>query len=297
MTPGEANELVTSLLSDALERNKTPLFIAGELIDIKDMRNRGGDVYFSLQEGKHRFRCQASAELADEMADYLKDGTVLECYGELTVARPGSTPRVELSVQRIEIIEGKASPRALLLQELQQKGWMNDKSELPELPNRVGLVTSPDSEAVSDFLSVVEEIDNLEIEVVGVSLASEKSVVDGLRIADRDRYDVIVLTRGGGEGLGIFDSLEVAEAIHKVRTPIVSAVGHQRDWTIADLIADARAATPSEAARLVAAGHLSGTDSAEESSREASRANLWRMTAIAMAVFLAIVLLILFLRG
>src|SRR5262249_53922016 len=224
------------------------------------------------------------------MADYLKDGTVMECYGELTVARPGSMPRVELSVQRIEIIEGKASPRALLLQELQQRGWMNDKSELPERPSRVGLVTSPDSEAVSDFLSVVEEIDNLEIEVVEISLASEKSVVDGLRIADRDRYDVIVLTRGGGEGLGIFDTLEVAEAIHKVRTPIVSAVGHQRDWTIADLIVDAKAATPSEAARLIAAGHLSSEAGTSVAGGEASLARLWRAVAILLCVFLVLLL-------
>ncbi|HZS49044.1 MAG TPA: exodeoxyribonuclease VII large subunit, partial [Blastocatellia bacterium] len=288
--------LVTSVLTEALGHSETQISIAGELIDIKDLRNRGGIVYFSLQEGRHRFRCQVPVELADELGDYLKNGTVLECYGSLAIGRPGSTPRVELFVERIEVIEGQASPRALLLQELQQKGWMDDKVALPALPYRIGLVTSPESEAVTDFLSVVEAVDNMEIEVVEVSLSSEKSVVDGLRLADRSRYDVMVLTRGGGEGLGIFDSFEVAEAIHNARTPIVSAVGHQRDWTIADMIADARAATPSEAARLVAAGHLTAAQRGEAVVEPLAGTNVWRIVAMMLALLLAIALLAILFR-
>src|SRR6185369_17984676 len=97
----------------------------------------------------------------------------------------------------------------LLLGELENRGWLNDKIDLPELPTRIGLVTSQESESVADFLSVVEGIDDLEIEVVEVSLSSEKSIVDGLRLAGRKKYDVIVLTRGGGEGLGLFDTYEI----------------------------------------------------------------------------------------
>src|SRR6267154_1170663 len=108
MTPGEANEFVTSLLTGALENSDTRVSIVGEIIDIKDFRPRGGIVYFSLQDGKHRFRCQASAELADALGDYLKTGTILECYGEFLIGRTGSSPRVELAIENIEVIDGQA---------------------------------------------------------------------------------------------------------------------------------------------------------------------------------------------
>jgi len=297
MTPGEANEFVTALLADALENTNASVSIAGEIIDIKDFRHKGGIVYFSLQEGKHRFRCQASTELADALGDYLKTGTILECYGEFLIGHPGSSPRVELSVEKIDVIDGQASPRMLLLGELEQQGWLDNKIDLPRFPSRIGLVTSPESESVADFLSVVESIDDLEIEVIEVSLSSEKSIVDGLRLADRDSYDVIVLTRGGGEGLGLFDSYEIAEAIHNSRTPVVSAVGHHRDWSIADMIADARAATPSEAARLVAANYLSPNDEgAERNDQAVKQTTIWRTVAIILALLLGLTIVFLLFR-
>jgi exodeoxyribonuclease VII large subunit len=296
MTPGEANELVTALLAGALQNSDTRISIAGEILDIKDFRHKGGIVYFSLQDGKHRFRCQASAELADALGDYLKTGTILECYGDFMIGRPGSSPRVELFVEKIDIIDGQASPRTLLLGELEEQGWLDDKTDLPEFPRRIGLVTSPESESVADFLSVIEGIDDLEIEVVEVSLSSEQSIVDGLKLADRGGYDVLVLTRGGGEGLGLFDNYEIAEAIHNSRTPVVSAVGHHRDWSIADMIADARAATPSEAARLVAAHYLIASEDREDVRSESGSASIWKTATIVLALLLAIILLVLYIR-
>jgi exodeoxyribonuclease VII large subunit len=132
------------------------------------------------------------------------------------------------------------------------------KARLPLLPKRIALVTSPSGAAVHDFLNIARRrFAGIGIDVVPVQVQGERAAGEIEAALDRlDRWnlaDVIVLTRGGGslEDLQAFNSEAVARAIHRNRIPIVSAVGHETDFTIADFTADLRAPTPSAAAELV----------------------------------------------
>jgi exodeoxyribonuclease VII large subunit len=132
------------------------------------------------------------------------------------------------------------------------------KKPLPYLPQRVAVITSPTGAAIRDFLRVIRRrFSNLEIVIVPVKVQGEgaaSEIASALGLVNRLLdVDVIVLTRGGGslEDLWAFNEEEVALAIHSSRIPVVSAVGHEIDLTISDLVADLRAPTPSAAAELL----------------------------------------------
>jgi exodeoxyribonuclease VII large subunit len=132
------------------------------------------------------------------------------------------------------------------------------KKPLPLLPQRVAVITSPTGAAISDFLKVIRRrFANIEIIIIPVRVQGEgatEDMVEALDLVNRElKVDVIVLTRGGGslEDLWAFNKEELALAIRRSRTPVVSAVGHEIDLTISDLAADLRAPTPSVAAELL----------------------------------------------
>jgi exodeoxyribonuclease VII large subunit len=132
------------------------------------------------------------------------------------------------------------------------------KRALPYLPQRVAVVTSPTGAAIRDFLKIVHRrFANLEVVVVPVRVQGEgasKDIVKGIELANTfTGADVVVLTRGGGsiEDLWAFNDEEVALAIRRSKIPVVSAVGHEVDMTISDMVADLRAPTPSAAAELL----------------------------------------------
>jgi exodeoxyribonuclease VII large subunit len=132
------------------------------------------------------------------------------------------------------------------------------KKPLPFLPQRVAVITSPSGAAIRDFLNVIRRrFANIEITIVPVRVQGEEAtsdMVEALDVVNRElKVDVIVLTRGGGslEDLWAFNREELARAIRRSRIPVVSAVGHEIDLTIADLAADFRAPTPSAAAELL----------------------------------------------
>ena len=134
------------------------------------------------------------------------------------------------------------------------------KKPLPVLPRRIALVTSPTGAAVHDFLTLsLRRYANLAVDIVPVQVqgaSAAEEIAAALANLDRwQRSDVIVLARGGGslEDLQAFNSETVARAIFSTRIPVVSAVGHETDYTIADFVADVRAPTPSAAAEMVVA--------------------------------------------
>jgi exodeoxyribonuclease VII large subunit len=130
------------------------------------------------------------------------------------------------------------------------------KRALPRFPERIGLITSPDAAARTDVLRVLKNrwgglrITFFPVAVQGIGAAHQ--IVRALREAHKLNLDAIILTRGGGslEDLQSFNDEGVARAIFGSSVPVVTGVGHERDWTIADLVADVRAATPSNAAEL-----------------------------------------------
>lgn len=213
----------------------------------------------------------------------LKDGVVLRCFltiyqlnvdvkdGDRIVvhATPKVYPRsgqLTLNVNTIEAAgEGGLKAALVRLQkQLQSEGFfdVSRKRPLPEIPSRIGLITSREAAAYSDFVRILNNRwGDIDVDLAHVSVQGERAVREICAalshfnaLADDDRPDVLVLTRGGGslEDLMAFNAEAVVRAVFSSRIPIVVAVGHERDETLAEYAADVRASTPSNAAeRLV----------------------------------------------
>ncbi|MCX6780529.1 MAG: exodeoxyribonuclease VII large subunit [Candidatus Magasanikbacteria bacterium] len=215
-------------------------------------------VRFDLKDGDAIVNCFLTAwQLKEQIADGMK--IVVTGYGKL-YPKYG---KFSFVVQSIRLSGEGSLKRAfeLLQKKLQAEGLFDvgRKRELPRFPARVALITSRDAAAYTDFLRVsaarwpAAEIVHYHVGVQGASAAGE--VVAALSDAGNrlEDFDVIVVTRGGGsmEDLHVFNTEEVARAVFASRVPVVSGVGHERDVTIIDMVADLRAATPSNAAELI----------------------------------------------
>jgi exodeoxyribonuclease VII large subunit len=191
----------------------------------------------------------------------LEDGMKIRVYGYPKVyERYG---KFSITVQRIELVGEGALRRAfeLLKQQLERDGWFSEerKRPLPRFPERIGLITSREAAACGDFLRILgNRWGGVQIVFAHVQVQGEpsvKQIVAAFRSMNALARppEAIVLTRGGGslEDLAAFNNLEVARAIFSSRIPVVVGVGHERDETIADYVADVRASTPTNAAELV----------------------------------------------
>jgi exodeoxyribonuclease VII large subunit len=232
-----------------------PLWIEGE---IQDLRQRAGQAYFALAD-EHRIAASMNSVVFDRLSPRPGDGERVHVYG-----RPQFwPPRGEFSI-RVEIIQrmGEGALRAeiaRLQEQLKAEGLLDAarKRPLPLLPRSIALVTSAAGAAREDFLrNVWQRFPRAHVVAVDVPVQGEsapRAISAALaRVASTD-VEVVVLTRGGGslEDLMAFNSELVARAIADSPVPIVAAVGHERDTTIADLVADLRVSTPTAAAVAV----------------------------------------------
>jgi exodeoxyribonuclease VII large subunit len=254
LTPSTLNRLVRGLLEDAL-----PLvWIEGELSNVA--RPASGHLYFTLKDSSAQVRCAMfrpkSTALrfkpADGMQVLLRARVGLyEPRGEFQLVAEHMEPAGEGALQR-EFERLKAQLGAEGLFEAARK------RPLPRYARRIGVITSATGAAIRDVLSVLArrwplaEVDVLPVPVQGRE--APPAIVAMLKKASASaRYDVLLLTRGGGslEDLWAFNDEAVARAIHTSAVPVVSAVGHEVDFSIADFVADLRAPTPSAAAELL----------------------------------------------
>ena len=254
LTPSTLNRLVRGLLEDAL-----PLvWIEGELSNVA--RPASGHLYFTLKDSGAQVRCAMfrpkSAALRfkpiDGMQVLLRARVGLyEPRGEFQLVAEHMEPAGEGVLQR-EFERLKA--------QLDAEGLFDAarKRALPRYARRIGVVTSATGAAIRDVLSVLArrwplaEVDVLPVPVQGRE--APPAIVAMLKKASASaRYDVLLVTRGGGslEDLWAFNDEAVARAIHACAVPVVSAVGHEVDFSIADFVADLRAPTPSAAAELL----------------------------------------------
>jgi exodeoxyribonuclease VII large subunit len=194
----------------------------------------------------------------------LEQGQEVICYGKVDVYPPHG--KYQFVIDQIQPKGMGALELALqqLKEKLQKRGWFDAarKKPLPRFPRKIALVTSPTGAAIRDMLRIIPrrwpavEILVCPVAVQGVNAVPE--VVAAIRLLNQLRcVDVMIVGRGGGslEDLWAFNEEPVAEAIFQSAIPVISAVGHEIDFTIADFVADRRAATPSEAAELVVPDH------------------------------------------
>jgi exodeoxyribonuclease VII large subunit len=249
---------LTRAVKDTLEGRFGGLWVEGEISNLR--MHTSGHVYFTLKDEEAQVRAVLFRSRVRRLRFEPADGLHVLAFGRLDVyAVRGEYQLV------CEILEPKGlGALQLAFEQLKARlaaGGLFDparKRPLPALPRRVGLVTSPTGAAVRDFLRVVtRRFAGLQVLVCPVRVQGDTAageIVEALEILNRlGGLDVIVLARGGGslEDLWAFNEEAVARAIAASKIPVISAVGHETDVTIADFVADLRAPTPSAAAELV----------------------------------------------
>ena len=259
---------LTATVRRLLEKEVGDIWITGEVTNLRAQSS--GHVYFTLKDSVAQLSCVLFRGGAATNREFLQDGAKVLLNGSLTVYEPRG--QYQLVVRAIEPQGVGALQLAFekLKRRLQAEGLFASerKRPLPRWPQRLGLVTSPTGAAIRDVLHVVaRRAPGLEIilapcRVQGDGAAAE--IADAVRLlnawstarASSEKLDLILVTRGGGslEDLWAFNEEAVARAIFESALPVVSAVGHEIDFTISDFVADVRAATPSAAAEIITEG-------------------------------------------
>ncbi len=251
---------ITRLIKVALENEFGTLWVEGEVSNLR--RPASGHMYFTLKDGSAQISAVFFRGSQAGLRIELKDGLQLRVAGQLSVYE--ASGQYQIVVRRVEEA-GKGSLQEAfeaLKKKLAAEGLFDEarKKPIPRLPQHVGIVTSTTGAAIRDILNILgRRFPNLHIVIAPVRVQGEGAAQDIAAAIERMNrlggIDVMIVGRGGGsiEDLWCFNEEVVARAIAASRIPIVSAVGHETDFTISDLVADLRAPTPSSAAELVVA--------------------------------------------
>jgi len=259
-----------------------PLHVEGEVVSHVERR---GHWYFTLRDDHASLSCVMWASDVRKCRHPLRDGDAVVATGSITHwAKHG---RTQLRVQQVAPAGAGARQAAFraLCDALREKGWFDEsaKQGLPRCPGRVCVLTSEAGAAIHDVCHTAAvrwpacRLLLVDVPVQGPRAAAV--IARTIARIDNDAgigVDAILLTRGGGarEDLDCFDDPGLAQAIHDCRTPIVAAIGHESDTTIAELVADRRAATPTQAVMLL----LPDVDD-ERQRVDLFRQSLWRLAA------------------
>jgi exodeoxyribonuclease VII large subunit len=250
----QLNRRVKTLLEQGIAR----LWVEGEISNLA--RPASGHLYFSLKDDSAQIRAAFFRQRQRGPTLAFKNGDRVLAYGRVSIYEARGD--YQLIVEQIESAGEGALMREYerLRKKLAAEGLFDEdnKQPLPELPQRVGVITSPSGAALRDVLSVMRRrFPRTAVTVYPAAVQGEAAPGELLAALDaavrRDEVDVLIIGRGGGslEDLWAFNDETLARAIADCPIPIVSAVGHEVDFTIADFVADVRAATPSGAAELV----------------------------------------------
>lgn len=254
---------LTALLRGVLEENFEQVWVQGEVSNLSAPTS--GHLYFTLKDSGAQLRCVMFKGAVKNLKFRPSDGMGLIVRGRISVY--DQRGEYQLICEYLEP-SGLGALQAAFIQlkdRLAKEGLFEQdhKKALPPFPQRIGVITSPTGAAIHDILNVLKRrFASLEVVLYPVRVQGEGAALEIARaIDDMNRLgevDVLIVGRGGGslEDLWAFNEEPVARAIHRSRLPVISAVGHETDWTIADFVADLRAPTPSAAAELVISSSL-----------------------------------------
>ena len=250
----ELNKLAKSLLENGIPK----LWIEGEISNLA--RPASGHIYFSLKDETSQIRCAWFKQRQSINANDISDGMKMLALGKISLYQPRG--EYQFIIEKMETAgEGDLKRKyEELKQKLFNEGLFDreKKLQIPKLPKKIGVITSPSGAAIRDVLSILKRrFPLLPIVIFPITVQGDNAAPDienALKKANlRADCDVLILTRGGGslEDLWAFNEEIVARAIHTSKIPIISAIGHETDTTIADFVSDIRAPTPSGAAEIV----------------------------------------------
>ena len=249
---------LTRQIKFLLEENYSSVWLEGEISNLRVPSS--GHMYFTLKDANSQITAVLFKGNSRDLKFKLKDGMAVRVQGQITV--------YERSGQ-YQIVVRKMEPKGIgalqlafmqLKEKLEKEGLFDRarKKPIPLLPEKIGIVTSPTGAAIRDMLHVIDRrFSNLHILLYPVRVQGEGAALEIAQAIHNfnkiGNVDVIIVGRGGGslEDLWAFNEEPVARAIFASKIPIISAVGHEIDWTISDFVADLRVPTPSAAAELV----------------------------------------------
>ncbi|MBI4436240.1 MAG: exodeoxyribonuclease VII large subunit [Candidatus Omnitrophica bacterium] len=249
---------ITHQIQALLEESFPEVWVEGEITNLS--QSAKGHTYFSLKDETALLKCALFASSGRSVKFRLENGLKVLCYGGISTYPPRG--EYQLIVEKIEPQGLGALQLAFeqLKKKLEKEGLFDPKHKkpIPFLPNRIGLVTSLSGKAIRDILKVIgERFTESRVLIRDVRVQGE-GAAEEIAEAIRDfnlfgKVDVLLVGRGGGslEDLWAFNEEVVARAIFASKIPIISCVGHELDFTIADFVADLRAGTPSMAAEMV----------------------------------------------
>ncbi len=248
---------ITRLIKASLEGTFPQVWIQGELSNFK--RHTSGHLYFTLKDEGAQISGLMWRSRAEGLLFTPEDGMMVQAKGAITVYPPRGNYQIDV----VRMLPAGIGELQLAFERLKRKleaeGLFDParKKPIPEFPNTIGIVTSPTGAALQDIRSVLQrrqpsvEVVVFPVRVQGPGAAEE--IAEAIRSMNRfGKVDLLIVGRGGGslEDLWAFNEEVVARAISESSIPVISAVGHEIDFSIADFVADLRAPTPSAAAEL-----------------------------------------------
>jgi exodeoxyribonuclease VII large subunit len=249
---------LTRNIREILEGKFSDIWVEGEISNF--VKHQSGHMYFSIRDNESVLSCVLFRGVNMSLKFEMKNGMHILCFGKISVY--DKRGQYQLYIKKVE--PKGAGALQIAFEQLKEKLIKEKlfdtehKKPIPYLPQRIGVITSPTGAAIRDILNVTKRrFSNIEIIINPVRVQGEEAkheIENALDIFNKlKNVDVIILGRGGGslEDLWPFNEEIVARAIYRSKIPVISAVGHEVDWTISDFVSDFRAPTPSAAAELV----------------------------------------------
>ena len=233
------------------------LEVEGEISNF--VKHKNGNIYFSLKDELSKMDALIPIVEAQKVSYDFKDGDKVIVKGAVSIFERDSGIRLIISSIKLKGL-GELSVEFLRLKEkLNEEGLFLEKNKktINIMPKKIGIITSPSGAAIHDTISILRRRNKtIDIFIYPALVQGDKAsldLIEGIKFLDKLSLDTIIITRGGGaqEDLSAFNDEDLARTIFKAKTPIISAVGHEIDFTICDFVSDLRAPTPSAAAELV----------------------------------------------
>ena len=246
---------ITSLTKNILEENFERVRIRGEVSKIKENK---GHLYFSLKDENFVINAICWSSAVPLLQVFPEEGMEVVAEGKITTYAKSSISSYQIKVDQIEL-QGEGALLKLIEQrkkKLQAEGYFNEehKKPIPFIPNKIGVITSPTGAVIMDIINRVKDRYPTHLLVYPISVQGNKSareIIEGIEFFNNKiNVDTIIIARGGGgvEDLLSFSDENVVKAAFASKIPIISAIGHETDFTLLDFVADYRASTPTAAA-------------------------------------------------
>jgi len=247
---------VTAHIKSLLENSIGTISIKGEISNLSTPSS--GHYYFSLKDSKAQIKCVFFSFVNKYLNFAPKNGDIVIATGQITVYEQGG--QYQLNVKQMIPFgkDGLLAQYEQLKERLQKEGLFDTrhKRPLPRYPQTIGIVTSETGAALQDMLNIISRRYPSQIELYPATVQgtdAPRTLIAGIRYFSISAVDVVIIGRGGGsfEDLFCFNDEQLVREIYNCPKPVISAVGHETDFTLCDFVADKRASTPSEAAELV----------------------------------------------